>query len=276
MNVVYEICFTERKSKDIRPHTYIGSKSNCTFDGTNILDKNGKVYLGSSKFPGYKDLFLSEKYEVKILSNFETYSKCIEFEKELHTMLDIAANDKYFNLAIASASTFADPNYGTFRHSTLNFFVKLPKNHPLVVEGVYVNSNDGYKTYNNGDIEKQFRADEIIPDGWTHGRLAKNILSGEKNGFSGKHHTDETLSKIVKSRKQTYEKDPEKYRKICDAAAERTRNVFKGVKKSKESNEKRSRKNLVVLKNVLTGECVRIHKDLAKTYDTDVWKNPSS
>ena len=50
----------------------------------------------------------------------------------------------------------------------------------------------------------------------------------------------------------------------------------KGVSKSEEHKKKIGRKGLVTLKNINTEECVRIPKEEAVTYDSNVWKCPTS
>lgn len=48
-HIVYMIEFVSRKENNQEPYYYIGSKSNCFFDGTNILTKKGVPYYGSSR-----------------------------------------------------------------------------------------------------------------------------------------------------------------------------------------------------------------------------------
>lgn len=275
-HVVYQITLTSRKKADIRPYIYIGSKSNCMFDGKNIIDKSGNVYLGSSKFPNYHNLVKSSDYEVTILKEFSTYEACILFERDIHIKFDVVADDKFFNLSIATINTYSNPGYGTYRHSKLGFFVRLPKDHPSVISGLYINSNSGFTTYNNGVIERQFLDVDVVPLDWNRGILQSRKLSGNKNPFYGKTHTSDTIEKILETRKQTYEDDPELFAKVRRDAAIRASKNFKGVPKSKESNEKRGRKNMVMLKNTLTQECVRISKDILYQYDSTVWVNPAT
>lgn len=62
--------------------------------------------------------------------------------------------------------------------------------------------NSGYKTYNNGIVEKQFPSDVVPTEEWIKGRLPSNIKIGEENPFYNKKHTEETIIKIKKSLKK--------------------------------------------------------------------------
>ena len=62
--------------------------------------------------------------------------------------------------------------------------------------------NSGYRTYNNGIIEKQFPSNAEPTDEWKRGRLPSNIKSGKDNPFYNKKHSDETITKIKNSKKK--------------------------------------------------------------------------
>ena len=66
-HVVYLVEFTERKTRNETPYYYIGSKSDCFFDGVVIIDKNGKSYYGSSKALGYRAAIELETPKIFIL-----------------------------------------------------------------------------------------------------------------------------------------------------------------------------------------------------------------
>ena len=266
-HIVYKITLRDRKSADIRPYMYIGSKSNCTFDGQNIRDKRGNIYIGSSRFPNYRDIVYDSEYIVEILKEFESYSECLIFESNLQKEYNVVSDDRYFNLSIAMTSTFTNPGYGTYRHSTLNFHVRLPVDDPNVISGLYVNANHGFKTYNNGIEERQFLDTESVPAGWVKGALPSRSKSGEMNSFYGKTHTEETKTRIIEKRLATYDADPERYANVVKKLAETASKTFKGVPKTKESNLKRSRPGMIMLKNIHTGECIRIRREEKIKYD---------
>jgi len=274
MHIVYKIVFPRRKELGIVPYQYIGSKSNATFRDGQIFDKNNHVYVGSSTFDGYSEICQTEQYVVFILGEFDQYDECLLFEKEQHIQNDVVADVSYFNKSIATISTYSSPNHVTVRHSVYpTIFVRLSKDHPKVLDGTWINANKGFRTYNNGNEEKQFH-ELFVPDGWMLGRLPQNILIGEENGFYGKRHSDEAKAKMIESRRQTYANDEERYSEICSRLANNASIRFKGKPKSAESNAKRSRKNMVMLKNKITGECVRISAQDRHMYD-DSWVNPA-
>jgi len=107
-------------------------------------------------------------------------------------------------------------------------------------------------------------------------RILSESSMGEKNWFSGKNHTKESMDKMIVSRERTYKEYPERRIAAKKAQGEGASRKWKGVPKSKESNVKRARPNLVTLKHATTGECVRIDRKEAMMYDKTIWKNPYS
>ena len=103
-------------------------------------------------------------------------------------------------------------------------------------------------------------------------RLLSENSKGENNWFYGKTHSKESIEKAMKTRSETYANDPEKYDQIKLAQALRMSKKWKGVPKTKESNEKRGRPGLIMLRNIQSGECIRIPKHESHLYDTDIWK----
>jgi hypothetical protein len=272
MNLVYFLVFENRKKSNIQPYYYIGSKSNCSFNGKEIIDSKGKVYYGSSLWENYESICKNEEIKVYIISEFEDYQECLNYEKLMHVKHDVVADTRYFNKSIATISSYSDPSYGSFRNIITGKTVRLPKDHPKVLNGEYVNCNKGYKTYNNGSQEKQFLGDP--PPGWSLGRLEKNKRFGKDNSFYDKKHSDESKNKIIDTRNETYKNNPERQEKVSKILSETAKKTFTGVPKTAESNAKRGRKNLIMLKNKNTGETIRIDKSKKDNYDLEIWINP--
>lgn len=275
MHCVYLIEFVDRKKSNIRPYYYIGSKSNCTFNGKNIIDKNGKEYYGSSSVEDFEECVKSENIKIYILSEFEDYKECLNHEKELHIHHDVVADPRYWNKGIATISSYHNPDYITVKHVLTNKVVRLHRSHPMILSGEYVGFSKGGKIYNNGENRALFfEGDDTT--GWMLGVPDKQKQCGEKNPFYGKKHKDESKIKILETREKTYADNPEKYEEIKRNTGLRASKLFKGVPKSKESNLKRARKGMIMLKNISTGQSVRISKEEAMAYDKTIWVNPAT
>lgn len=96
-------------------------------------------------------------------------------------------------------------------------------------------------------------------------KLLSIQYSGEGNNFYNKKHSPESLqlmSEKLKGRK----------------ASKETKQLMslqrKGVKKTEEHKKKIGRKGLVSLKNIITGESIRILKEELDSYDQSIWINP--
>lgn len=100
-----------------------------------------------------------------------------------------------------------------------------------------------------------------------HINVMKKTMIGAGNHFYGRKHTEETKKKIGEANKGE-SRSPEQVQKWIDTVAK--------MPKSKEHRAKISRKGLVMLKNVDTGECVRVDKETAKSYNSNTWKNPGA
>lgn len=276
MNIVYKLTFKERLKNNTPPFYYIGSKTNCDFSDNKIYNKSGKVYYGSSKSKLFKEALLEEKPIAEILHECDDYNKLLLLEKDEQLLVNTKTSSEYFNLEYATMSTYSNPNYGTFRHKDIpGKFIRLPKDDELVKSGVYVNANSGYKTYNNGIIEKQFL--EKPSDEWVLGRLEKHILRGKDNPFYSKTHSKETkklLSEITKKQLES-----EEARKLLSETAKKT---FTGRPKSEKqlanmkAAQSRICKDTRMLTNSITGESKRVHISKLHLYDETIWKNPYS
>lgn len=120
MNLIYKITFVERELNNEFPCYYIGSKVDSIFDGTNILDKYGKIYTGSvtSKYTSlYKRLIAESMYRVDIIGATILDPRDIENHFQMYD--NVVTNEKYFNKTYAhSKSRYDAPGYAPYKHLT--------------------------------------------------------------------------------------------------------------------------------------------------------------
>ena len=247
MHIVYRLIFNKRKERLEEPYMYIGSKSNCKIENNLIIDTNGKKYYGSSSIENWETLISEDDITVEVLKEFEEYVDALNFESAIQKSLDVVASTEYFNLSIATVNSYADPSYATYKHVRTGKCVRLPRNHEKVLTGEYVGVTKG--TVLSEDQRK------------------KRGRSGKLNPFYGKSHTEETKRKISLAN-SVETRSPEKVEEWIERVAKKP--------KTKEHKEKIGRKNLLMLKNVQTGECIRIHKSLKEEFDPNIWMNPYS
>jgi len=99
-----------------------------------------------------------------------------------------------------------------------------------------------------------------------HSGALKETMKGSGNHFYGKSHTEESKLKVSlanKGRKKTKEEIENWVEKVAKQP------------KSKEHREKIGRPGLVLLKNKLTNESIRIPKEMLINYDLNIWLNPA-
>jgi hypothetical protein len=244
MNIVYKLTFNKRKERNIKPYFYIGSKSNCRIIDGNIIDKRGNIYYGSSTYDNYDEILKTDNISVEILGTFNTYNECIEYEKEKHLEYDVAASILYFNKSIATINNFTNPDYASYKHKETGEYIRLPKNHPLVLEGTYIGVTKG----------------NVLSEE----RRKKCGLKGKNNPFYGKKHTEETIA-ILRKKSSEFRHSEETKSKMSEQR--------KGIPKSPEHRKKIGRKGLISLKNIITKEVVRIPKEQKNKYDDSIWVN---
>jgi hypothetical protein len=238
VHCVYKFIFTNRIKANTPPYYYIGSKSNCELVGGK-LHSNGKTYNGSSRYPDWSTI-IEDEYEVEVIQIFEDYQECVAAEYELQKKLDVVASPEYFNLGMAAKNNFADPNYGSFKHVETGKVVRLPLDHLSVISGEYVGITKGVKHSNE------------------HRAKISSAITGEANPFFGKKHTAESLEKM---RNAKLGKVP------TDEAKAKMSAAHSGKRKSAEHKAKIGRKGMIMLKNRITGESVRIPKEDSLKYD---------
>lgn len=263
-NVVYLITCLDRKSRNELPYYYIGSKSNCTFNNFNsgkLFDKNGMEYWGSTKSNIIEN---EQNKKIEILYEFDAYSDALNKARELHKIYDVVANTHYINLAIATVNNFTDPKFGTFISNDTGKTVRLEIDHPDVISGKFKGVSSGYIWITDGTLSKTISLASEIPDGWYRGR---NIdISGSNNPFFGKTHSKETID-IIKQKNSERVKTQAEIENWVNKVAKR--------KKSEDHKMKIGRKGMIMLKNIKTGESIRVKSDDSRRY-TGEWVNPAT
>jgi hypothetical protein len=247
MNIVYKLILNKRMAKNEMPYFYIGSKSNCCVVEGKIIDKFGKEYYGSSSWDDYKDIVDDDDVSVIILEEVDgDYDSLLLCEREQQIKNDVVASPEYFNKSFCQVNTYSNPNYATYKHIKTNKIVRLPRDHPSVLCGDYVGVTYGYK-----------QSEEI--------KKKKSIaMSGDKNPFYGKKHTPETME-IIKNKNIG--------KKLSKETCQKMSEKRKGVSKTPEHRSKIGRPGLIMLKNVNTGQCVRVTKEESLMYDKTEWLN---
>lgn len=244
-NIVYKITFVNRKQSNTKPYYYVGSKSNCEFIDGVIYDRFGKPYYGSSHYEQYHDIVNSDKCVIDILYEGDDFNDVLKYERDYHIIYDVVASTEYFNLSVATTNNFNDPEYATYKHVVEGKIVRLKKDHPMVIDGTYVGVTQGVK------LSEEHKK--------------KISMKGDKNPFYGKRHSDDTKSKIG---------DKNRGRKASDETKQKMSSVRKGVGKSDDHKAKIGRKGMTTLKNLNTGECIRICKTKLNSYDLNLWVVP--
>jgi len=245
MNIVYKITFTKRKADGIMPYLYIGSKTNCSFKNGIIYDSRNKAYYGSSTVKNYKEIVQSDICKTEILYTSEDYEDVLHCEREEQIKANVVSSPEYFNKSLAMENTFHNPNYATYKHKETGKIVRLSKDDVLVLNGEYVGVTFGNKL---SEETKQ-----------------KIARSGKDNGFYGKTHSEET-KKTIGDKNKGNKRKPEDIEWFRE-------NVAK-INRTPEWKAKIGRSDLITLKNVVTGENIRVSKHEAMQLDSDEWINP--
>lgn len=244
MHIVYRLTFKERKNESIFPYLYIGSKSNCTYLDGIIYDKSNKPYYGSSSWENYNEIVKENSIITEVLGVFEDYQECLDAEYRIQLENDVVSSPLYFNKSLATINNYSDPNFATYKHKTTGKRIRLLRTHKNVLDGTYVGVTKGNKS-NEKIKQKQKRY-------------------GKDNHFFGKKHKPETIEKLRKSSSN------HKHTEETKAKMSQKR---KGIKKSEDHKRKIGRKNMLMLKNIETGETIRVHKETQHLYDKNMWIN---
>jgi hypothetical protein len=113
--------------------------------------------------------------------------------------------------------------------------------------------------------ERHFTASEYERCRLVHSKVMKETMLGNGNHFYGLKHTDECKHRMreMKLGKKS----------SLETRAKQSMSL-KGKRKTEDHKAKIGRKGLIMLKNVITGETIRLDKADSLVYDPDIWKNP--
>lgn len=207
----------------------------------------GREYWGSSKWPNYQQIVAESDKDMQVLYQTEDDIDIIDIERDAINEMDAVASTEFFNLAAPVSNSFTDPNYASYKHVETGKRVRLPRDHPAVLSGMYVGITKGYK---HTEEHKQ-----------------KIGRAGHLNPFYGRTHTDETRQAVS---------DANTGRVHSAEARAKMSESRKGMPKSRQHRERIGRKGLRALKNRDTGECIRIPIAEANLYDSTIWGHPSA
>lgn len=216
MHIVYMI----ELLRENYPRFYIGSKSNCSIIDGKILDKRGKIYLGSAKDKCLKESIENGcNFKLHILGIFKKYEQALKYESLTHIQNDVVASIKFFNRNIANENNFSNPDYATYRHSITGKIARLKRNHPDVLSKIWIGITSGQ---NQSDETKR-----------------KKARYGSANHFYGKKHTIHSKNKAAKKIGDALRGKPkskEHRDKLSEAAKRRWENERKKRNTGREKN----------------------------------------
>lgn len=201
MHIVYLMEF----HREELPNKYIGSKSNCQVIDNRIYGNRG-LYEGSSRDKGFREAITSNvSYTLHVLGEFETYDLALLNEKNIHIAHDVVASPEYFNKSIATISSFADPEYGTYKHTVTGKTARLRLDHPLVISGEWVGITRG-RVLNAEERKSRGLPGELNPFyGKQHTSENRAMFSAlARNTFKGKTKSDEQKAKMSESAKRIW------------------------------------------------------------------------
>jgi len=197
--------------REENPRYYIGSKSNCSIVDNNIIDRRGKIYLGSAKDKTLKRIIRDGcKYTIHTLGVFDTYEKALEIERSIQIKNDVVASSAFFNRSLACENTYSNPEYATYKHSETGKIARLKRDHPDVVSKIWIGVTAGVT------LDEESRKKRGRP--------------GSSNPFYGRKHTEESKIKSGKKIGDAHRGKPksaEHCRKQSEAAKRRWENARK-------------------------------------------------
>jgi hypothetical protein len=100
-----------------------------------------------------------------------------------------------------------------------------------------------------------------------HSEALKISMLGANNHFFGRKHSAET-KKLIGEKNRGETRSPEQVAAWIENVAKKP--------KTAEHRSKIGRSNMIMLKNINTGESIRVNKCELSKYNRDVWKNPAA
>lgn len=163
---------------------YFGNKLPRRYIGSTKVERIHQGYNGSIKSKKYKSTYLEEQcenkhlFKTRILSYHSSHEEAIAEELRLHIKYNVVKSDKYMNMSLASQS-------GCFGRDLSGI------NHPM------------YGKKQTEDVKK--RISKKLKQKYENHELTSPFsfldFSGEKNGFYGKIHSEETKAKMRKPKR---------------------------------------------------------------------------
>ncbi len=206
-HIIYIIIFQDRREKGIFPHSYIGSKTNCTVVDGVILDKKGKPYWGSSTSEEMKILLQSEepKHAV-VLYKSDTHENLIQMEYKIQVQNDVLASPLFFNKGLAGSNIFTDPLFATYRNIETGVFVRLLRTDPRI--GLLFVGTTAFTPEEKQVLEQQKKQQSIITQAKKRKRVSdffkgipKSLEQRGKMSASHKHKGEVYVEDIDGNRK---------------------------------------------------------------------------
>lgn len=102
-----------------------------------------------------------------------------------------------------------------------------------------------------------------------HAAVLSKLMKGANNHFYGRKHSNETKKRISEQAKRRI--------KATDTISNWVEKVAKRPASERQKlSASATSKNKIMLKNVDTGECIKVDKQAAKLYSKEKWKNPAA
>lgn len=125
----------------------------------------------------------------------------------------------------------------------------------------------------SGNQKRVFTAKQYEMARAAHIEILKETMAGKKNPFYGKKHSEKTRKQISNKVNEWYSNN--------DIPQERINNWIEKVAKKPASDKQKAvtslnSKGKIVLKNIITGECIKIDKSDKMMYNENIWKNPAA
>lgn len=266
-NIVYKVVLQNRERQGLKPFSYIGLKTNCWIrqSGNSTISiyprkRSYQEYLGSSRSNSYwKDLEVcGNDYRVEWIASAEDFNDLCDIES-----LEILKHDweELYNIcSVTTSGTYQNPNYGVFISDNDKTPRKMLLNDERILSGEYYGITKG--------IPMKLETKQKLSD-----------IFSVNPSFKGMTHSKESKEKISLAFQERL-KDEGWRAWYSQLRSDIARNTFLGKPKTSQHKNSISESNRKVwsgyqlLKNVKTGEIVRIPHEERDLYDSNVWMNP--